>query len=66
MELQFQANKIPCLQQVKAESQTLEQTQELRLTDGMPEVGSVLGAWGQMIVRCTQWCHPAQNQGYPI
>ncbi len=55
MELQFQANKIPCLQQVKAESQTLEQTQELRLTDGMPEVGSVLGAWGQMIVRGKQW-----------
>lgn len=55
MELQFQVNKIPCLQQLKAESQTLEQTQELRLSDGMPEVGRVLGAWGQMVVRGKEW-----------
>lgn len=55
MELQFHTNKIPCLRQLKAESQTQEQTQELRLNDGMPDVGRVLCAWGQVMVRGKEW-----------
>jgi len=55
MELQFQTNKIPCLRQIKEESQTQEQTQELRLPDGMPDVGRVLCAWGQVVIRGKEW-----------
>ena len=55
MELQFLPNKIPCLRQIKGEAQTQEQTQELRLSDGMPDVGRVLCAWGQVMVRGKEW-----------
>lgn len=55
MELQFQSNKIPCLRQVKSETQSQEQTQELRLSDGMPDVGRVLCAWGQVMLRGKEW-----------
>lgn len=55
MELQFHVNKIPCLRQIKSESQTQEQTQELRLSDGMPDIGRVLCAWGQVMVRGKEW-----------
>ena len=55
MELQFHTHKIPCLRQLKGESQTQEQTQELRLSDGMPDVGRVLCAWGQVVVRGKEW-----------
>lgn len=46
---------IPCLQQVKREIQNQEQTQQVRLPDGMPEIGSVLGAWGQVLLHSKQW-----------
>lgn len=55
MELQFQTNRIPCLRQVKSEVQTQEQTQELRLPESLPDVGRVLCAWGQMVVRGKEW-----------
>ena len=55
MELQFQSNEIPCLRQIKAEVQTQEQTQELRLSDGMPDIGRVLCAWGQVVTRGKEW-----------
>ena len=55
MELQFQKSVHPCLQWVKHEIQDQEQTQELRLEDGMPDIGRVLGAWGQALVRGKEW-----------
>lgn len=55
MEIQFQENKIPCLHLVKSQTQSQEQTQELRLGDGAPDVGRVLGAWGQVVVRGKEW-----------
>lgn len=55
MELQFQTNTVSCLRQVKGEVQSQEQTQELRLNDGMPDIGRVLGAWGQVAVRGKEW-----------
>lgn len=55
MELQFQMEKIPCLHQVKGEAQTQEQTQELRLPEGMPDVGRVMAVWGQVVVRGKEW-----------
>lgn len=55
MEIQFQENKIPCLHQIKSQTQSQEQTQELRLGDGAPDIGRILGAWGQVVVRGKEW-----------
>lgn len=55
MEIQFQENKIPCLRQIKSQTQSQEQTQELRLSEGAADVGRVLGAWGQVVVRGKEW-----------
>lgn len=53
--MQFQKNSLPYLNRLKREIQTQEQTQELRLPDGMADAGSVLGAWGQVILRSKEW-----------
>lgn len=55
MQLQFEKSEIPCLQQVAWQVQNQEQTQEVRVSDGMPDIGSVLGAWGQVILRSKEW-----------
>ena len=55
MEIQFQENKIPCLHPVKSQILTQEQTQELRLNEGSADVGRVLGAWGQVVIRGKEW-----------
>lgn len=55
MQLQFEKQGIPCLQTVKRELQSQEQTQELRISDGMPDIGSIIGAWGQVILRSKEW-----------
>lgn len=55
MQLQFHKTMIPCLQQVKGEVQTQEETQELRLPEDMPDIGSILGTWGQVLVRGKEW-----------
>ncbi len=55
MELQFHKTGIGCLKNIKWEVQNQEQTQEVRLGDGMPDIGRVLGAWGQVIMRSKQW-----------
>ena len=33
----------------------MEQTQEIKLSDGMPDIGRVLAAWGQTILRGKEW-----------
>lgn len=53
--MQFQKIALPCLKRLKREEQTQEQTQELRLPDGLPDIGRVLGAWGQVILRSKEW-----------
>lgn len=55
MELQFNKSSLSCLQRVACEIQNQEQTQEVRLSDGMPDIGKVLGAWGQVLVRSKEW-----------
>lgn len=55
MQLQFQKTSLGCLLPAKREVQTQEQTQELRLNDAMPDIGRVLGAWGQVILRGKEW-----------
>ena len=55
MELQFSKNICDCLRRVVWETKTEELTQEIRLTDGMPDVGRILGAWGQLVIRSKEW-----------
>ena len=43
------------------EVQDMEQTQELRISDGMPDIGRVLAAWGQALLRGKQWETDAVN-----
>ena len=33
----------------------MELTQEIRLSDGMPDIGRVLGVWGQPVIRSKEW-----------
>lgn len=55
MQLQFNQSVIPCLKSLKREMQTQEQTQEVRITDGMPDIGRVLASWGQPVIRGKEW-----------
>ena len=55
MELEFQKNQLPCLGTVMRKTQDQEQTQEIRISDGMPDIGTILGAWGQVILRGKEW-----------
>lgn len=55
MELQFNKSVIPCLRTILRELQTQEVTQEVRLTDEMPDIGRVLASWGQILIRGKDW-----------
>ena len=55
MELEFERTEIPCLRPKNRDVQSQEQTLELRLPEGMPDIGTVLGAWGQCILRGKEW-----------
>ncbi len=53
----MQWNQTPCafLRQDLRSVQNQEETLELRLPEGMPDIGKVLCAWGQVVVRSKQW-----------
>lgn len=53
----MQWNKKPCpyLKTIARQVQNQEQTQELRLAEEMPDIGRVLSAWGQCVVRSKEW-----------
>ncbi len=53
--MQFETKQVPCLQPLKYQLQSAEETAEIRLPDGMPEIGTVLSAWGQPILRSKEW-----------
>lgn len=55
MELEFDKRGVAYLQPLLQEVQSQEQTQELRLSDGMPDLGRILGTWGQVILRSKEW-----------
>ena len=55
MELQFQKSVCKYLTCPVREVQNAELTQEIRLSDGMPDIGRVLTSWGQVIVRSKEW-----------
>lgn len=55
MELQFVSTDRTCLEPVIREVQTMELTQEIKVPDGLPDIGRVICAWGQGILRGKQW-----------
>ncbi len=55
MELQFYKKEIPCMRPVINQTVQQELTQEIKLPDNMPEIGRVIGAWGQVLLRGKQW-----------
>ena len=55
MDLQFRRVPISYLQTVSNEIQSQEQTQEVRLPDGMPDIGHVIASWAQVLVRGKEW-----------
>lgn len=55
MELQFERKPCPYLRCTVWETREQEQTQEVRLPEGMPDIGNILGAWGQAMMRSKEW-----------
>ena len=55
MEMQFDKIPVEYLQKLTGQHCCQEETTEVRLPDGMPDIGRVLGAWGQVIVRGKEW-----------
>ncbi len=55
MELQFKKEICPYLRTLVSRSENQEQTQEIRLPDGMPDIGRILGCWGQVLIRGKEW-----------
>lgn len=55
MEAKFDRKMVSCLDAVLQQVQNSEQTLEMKLPEGMPDVGRVLMAWGQPILRSKEW-----------
>lgn len=55
MELKFQKSTVQYLKTALRQLENQEQTQELRLPEDMPDIGRVLGSWGQIILRSKEW-----------
>lgn len=55
MQLQFERTSISCLHRVAREIKDQEQTHEIRIPDGMPDIGKILGCWGQVLIRSKEW-----------
>ena len=55
MELQFKKSGCTCLDTAVREIRNLEQTHEIKLPDSMPDIGKVLAAWGQCVLRSKEW-----------
>jgi hypothetical protein len=55
MQLQFQQETCACLRRLVNQTNSQEQTQEVKLPEGMPDIGRVLGAWGQILIRGKEW-----------
>ncbi len=55
MELQFEKSTLDCLASLCCEQKSVEQTQEVRLSDMMGDIGKVLACWGQVLLRGKEW-----------
>lgn len=55
MEIQFKNTTCGCLDSCLREVQNSEGTLEIRVPDGMPDIGRILASWGQPILRGKEW-----------
>lgn len=55
LETVFQRTELPCMRMALSEVQNVEVTQEIRVPDDLPDVGSIVSAWGQVIARGKEW-----------
>lgn len=55
MQLQFHKSVISALENAVQEVKNTELTQEVRLGDGMPDIGRILTSWGQVVLRSKEW-----------
>ncbi len=55
MELQFEKNAWECLRPAVSQVKNEEHTMEVRLPESMPDIGRVLAAWGQVLLRGKEW-----------
>ncbi len=61
MELQFENKTCRYLRRNVWESKDQEQTLEVKLPEGMPDIGSILAAWGQCVMRGKEWRGDGMN-----
>ena len=55
MELQYEKNTLRALAESVGDVRSTELTQEIKLPDGMPDIGRVLTGWGQPVIRSKEW-----------
>lgn len=55
MDVIFERKTVSCLDTALQQVQNSEQTLELKLPAGMPDVGQILAAWGQPVLRSKEW-----------
>lgn len=55
MEVKFLKKPLQCLRPFYSQVHSQEQTQEVRLPDAYPDIGKVLGCWGQVMIRSKEW-----------
>ena len=59
MEGNFTRKQLDYLSAALKQVQNSEQTLEIKLPEGMPDVGQVLTAWGQPVMRSKEWLDSA-------
>lgn len=55
MEVKFLKKPFQCLRPFVSQVHSQEQIQEVRLPDAYPDIGKVLGCWGQPMIRGKEW-----------
>jgi hypothetical protein len=55
MDVKFNKKPLQCLRPFYGQLHSQEQTQEVRLPDSCPDIGRVLGCWGQICIRGKEW-----------
>ena len=55
MQMPFRNRILQCLRLGMQEVKNTEVTQEIRLNEGLPDIGRVLLTWGQCLLRSKQW-----------
>lgn len=55
MDLQFEKTAWECLRPAVSQVKNEEHTMEVRLPESMPDIGRVLAAWGQVLLRGKEW-----------